>query len=551
LSWLFITYNLGKRIEPDEKPLHRIHNKNFDIFLGGNPSTCIADFDDESGFAVCGLGIDNWRILHETDWRNAIAKNEVPSDGHFIIVQWQNGEIKFRNDILGLREIFWAKLGDGFVISSRMDWVARYSNKNEIDFEKLGSLWLGPSILHWDTFVKGIHRLGPGATVEFNNSDFVHHGNDYFHRPRGQNYSVDDVIDILAAAVSAEPETLRYLSLSGGLDSRGLLALLFGSSTRWRTFSFGLGSEPDIEIVEQMSDELTFPFEFHKVEIPSSDELWDILREHSARKMLTIPISTALFLDSLNFLAGRNVITIDGGLGEILRQRVLRRLAPVPNMKLTPRIVQKLIGSEFPPIFNEDVHKSFSCGFLADIENALNMCSGMRADEIAEMWAIWFRLPNYSGFEQSRLDEFTRNFMPFVQPTVLTAGLQLSHSARRNSAVHLRAIEKFAPKLKKYKLARMGRKFPFKIGLNPYLMKMWLPFTRNRETHITNEFFRKTMNKLRERIYDILSSNDFKTVGFYDNRFIESSIEKYFAGDDTKKSILDWWLTFELWRKFI
>ena len=543
MSWMFIKYNLHSQIEPAVKPIHRISGKNFDIFLGGNRRTCVSVGNEQNGFAVCGLGIDDWHIWNENDWQKAIEKNETPSDGHFIIVQWGNDEIKFQNDVLGLRDLFWAKYGDGFIISTRMDWVMDFARKNEIDFTKLGSLWLGPSILHWDSFIKDIYRLGPGGTVKFTNSNFAHLGNKYFSRPHSQESSLDDVIDILLSAVSTEPEIPKYLSLSGGLDSRALLAFLYGTSIRWRTFSFGIGDEPDIQIVEKMSDELGFSFEFHRVEIPREDELWDILLDHSRRKMITIPISTALFLHSLNFLENLNVITIDGGLGEILRQRVLRRLAPVPNMKLTPKLVRKLIGSELPPIFNEDVRRLLERGFIADIENALERCSGMRADEIAEMWAIWFRLPNYSGFEQARLDEFTQNFMPFVQPTVMNAALRLSNKQRRKSAVHLRAIERFAPKLAKYKLSRFGRKLPFKIGVNPYLMRMYLPFSRDMQTPIMNTFFRKMMNKLQERILDILASQSFNSAGFYDHKFVKDSVDKYFAGDDSKKSTLDWWLT--------
>jgi len=546
MSWIFATIDTKPDWFPKDLPVFSIKGKKLLIITGGNPETCFYSGNEQEGFVVCGLGMDKRNILSSEDWSRLIENSQTPTDGHYVIFRWDKDKIRAENDILGLRELFWEKKGEGFVISTRLDWVAKACNKATIDFLKIGSLWLGPSLMNWESFIDDIYRLGPGGCVEYTLDAFNIDNRRKFERPAGTKVSVDDVLESLIDAISVEPETGKKLSLSGGLDSRALLAALHGTRQKWEAFTFGFHDEPDCEIVFSMAKNKKFPLDFWETEIPTGDEIWRIFCEHTARKLMTLPVSTAIALDTLEKLRGRDCITIDGGLGEILRQRVLRKLAPVPNMPLNTRIVRKLLSSPYPAIFNRDAMNQMEQGFMTDIETALEMSRGMTAGETAEMWAIWFRLPNFSGFEQARLDEITRNFMPFVQPSIINKGLLMSHSDRRNSALHLALLKRFAPELSKYRLARFGRKLPFTIGVNPYLMRMWLPFTKDCGTPIENRFFRNNIEFVKDRIFDRLSSQQFAENPIYNHEFIKFGIKNYLNGKDSAKPIIDWWLTVEL-----
>jgi len=550
VSAVLITYNTNCRYLPGKNFSHHSIGKDISIFIPQNSQNLIFSGDNDTGYLACGIGIDSGMIWRKNHWQKNLDNGILPCDGHYVIFRWRDNKLIVENDILGLRDAFWAKVDDGFIISTRLDWVAKCSGQSELNFEKLGSLWLGPSMLHWDTPVKNIHRLAPAGFVEFDGNEFHFNRKNIFSHPRQtDNISPDDVLEIMTSFLNMERSRKKYVSLSGGLDSRALLAILIGTGDNWSGLSFGLPNEPDIQIVSKMASELNFPLKLIHLQIPDENELWELFCEHSARKWITIPISVAISLNCLRFLTGCDAINIDGGLGEILRQRVLRRLAPIPNMKLSPALTKKMIRAELPSLFTPEIHSILENGYLMDIENGLDIAAGLRCEEIAEMWAIWFRLPNYSALEQARLDEFTINFMPFVQPSVLSAGLSLRNNLRRKSAVHLNAIGKFAPLLEKYRLSRFGRKLPFRVGVSPYLMRLWLPFTRNQEKVIYDNFFRKMMTTIHNRIMEQLHSPQFNDAGFYNHKLIRDSVKKYFAGDNSQRPIIDWWLTFELWRK--
>ena len=542
----------GERRPPSSggrNPVFSLRGDRFSVDVFGFPGTVYHGGGADEGFLTVGLGIQDGRFWDSARWEQAAKSGDFPPNGHYLKIRWGGRKLTIENDPLGLRDIFWARWRNGFVISSRLDWVAKISGANRVNFRVIGSLWLGPSMLNWDSPVEGVFRLGPGGKVVFDGAEFVHTRPRLYQYPRGERTTPRQTLEKLAEITTAQAELVRYLSLSGGIDSRGLLAVLMGSAAEWRAFTFGLGEEPDILIVRDMAQKLGFPLEFRQVVLEDGDRLWGLLEEHAARKWITIPVSVAPALESLGALAGRNAVNIDGGLGEVLRQRVLRRLAPFPGIKLSPPLVRKLISAPLPPIFSDEVAGVMSRGYDEDIERALDMCRGLSAGQVAEIWALWFRLPNFSGLEQARLDEFVFNFMPYVQPEVLDLGLRMPPKERRRAAVHILAMERFAPQLKKFPVARFGRILPFGVGKNPYLMRVFLPFLRDRQTPVENAFFRRMAQTLRERIYDILASRDFAEYEPYRHDFIRRAVEKYFAGDDSFKDVLVWWLTFELWRR--
>ncbi len=532
-----------------DKPAFRLSGRGFEIWAFGTDKNIRAVGDERRGALALGIGVEAGRIWQDRDWKSALLENKFPKNGHYLIIRWADGAITVENDPLGLRDLFWAKVPGGIVASSRLDRVAVASRQNRINFENIGSLWLGPSILNWESPVDGIGRLGPGGRVKFEFGEISVSRPRLFEYPHGEPATPGEVLEVLESVVLAEPDTPRYLSLSGGLDSRGLLAILLGGNRQWRALTFGYEGEPDVLIVRDIARQLGFELLWWEIDFPDGDELWTLLRRHSAMKWITIPVSVAPALETLTRLASVDAVNIDGGLGEVLRQRVLRRLAPFPGIRLSSSLVARLIANPLPRIFTDEILAIMQRGFMRDIEAGLARTRGLSAEQIAEIWALWFRLPNFSGLEQARLDEFTVNFMPYVQPEVLEAGLKMPARERRKGAVHMLAMRRFAPRLMKFPLARFGRILPFAVGKNPYLMRLALPFLPDRQTPILRWAFRKMITPLKDRIFDLINSQDFRETPYYRHGFIEGAVEKYFAGDEGQVPVLNWFLTFELWRQ--
>ena len=208
----------GKRRPPSPgggEPVLSLRGDRFSVDVFGFPGTIHHGGGADEGFLTVGLGIQDGRFWDSARWERAAKSDDFPPNGHYLKIRWGGGKLTIENDPLGLRDIFWARWRNGFVISSRLDWVAKISGANRVNFRVIGSLWLGPSMLNWDSPVEGVFRLGPGGKVVFDGAEFVHTRPRLYQYPRGERTTPRQTLEKLAEITTAQAELVRYLSLSG------------------------------------------------------------------------------------------------------------------------------------------------------------------------------------------------------------------------------------------------------------------------------------------------------------------------------------------------
>jgi hypothetical protein len=154
--------------------ISEIKKDNFKIICGGIVENLFYNFDQtEKVWIVSGIPIytkdDKPKFMQKDDLEKLLSKEELnvkDIDGHFAGGYWNNGEIVFFNDQLGLRDIYFLKLNSNYFFSTRLDWVVKFKKENEINIDGFSTNWLLPHQISFGNLIKNVTRLGPGGIIK-------------------------------------------------------------------------------------------------------------------------------------------------------------------------------------------------------------------------------------------------------------------------------------------------------------------------------------------------------------------------------------------------
>ena len=140
MSWIFgFSGNLDEQkklslssIYP--QPLIKIDEPRLFIAAGGNKFTC--SFSAENKWIVLGTGLDKgkkgFRFLLKDDWEKRVnSKMLRESEGHYVVIKWDNEKINFQSDVIGLRTIYYFRDKTGVYFSSNLEWITSVMSKVE------------------------------------------------------------------------------------------------------------------------------------------------------------------------------------------------------------------------------------------------------------------------------------------------------------------------------------------------------------------------------------------------------------------------------------
>lgn len=574
MSWLFgLT---GKTLTQDDiesarkihgDPLQSFTNeKNYYIATGGNTKTCFTSQDDvtKANFWV-GLGcvfqctFPGNRIFTQNEWE--VVSRDIDlldnSDGHYVFLLFKQNCFEIRTDKLGLRTFFWSKKGDNIIFSTRIDWITKFLNGCQIDYKQVGSRWLIFNQLSCASLVNTIYRLGPGGKLTISDKNVLC-SEQPFQPDFSKIYSYNETVEILENYLSLKlNENLKItFGLSGGLDSRVLLSLLLKSrNNNFRTHTFGNIQEPDVLIPEMMGKKEKFLSVSYNNPLPSAHELIPLLNDYISETNLIEPISTVLRLRNYTELDATKFILIDGGFGEIARRQYLNRLAIRGKKPIIDRnvdIVLTNLRNKRANIFTPEIINRMELGVRSEIEYMFNTMPNVKEiglENYLDLWAIRTRFPNFGADEQARLDSFILNFMPFAQKSFVNMVFSMPVELRTNGKFFRNLINNSYPSLTKYPLVKNNITYPFYLSTKTAWLytkiKSKLGYSYS-ENHIHT-----FLEMLRDFVFDLLLSKNTKEYSAYNYQAIITSVENYYSGNKAFSNEVNWWLTFELWRRNI
>lgn len=570
MSWIFAT--IGRSDEPEDVarldrmlPASPVQIRRPGLFVAaaGPSLTCRwgggTSADPDDGWVVVGMGLrqrDNHvEVLSESDWQRIVSVENASRydiDGHFAGLRWSSGKLVCFTDSLGLRALYVARRGDITAISTRLDWLARWSGRSDVNMVHFGSHWLTFNQIGYRSLVNGIERLGPGTEAVCTQDNIKISSTPW--SPVGTGKSVGSFQSTLSGFLAPRGvERPLSLGLSGGMDSRLLLALLNNGSRPFFAHVFGDPSDPDVRVSLDIARDLVLSHRHIRGPISSKDELPGLLRQYAGQVCATVPASTILRALGFEELNREGKLVVDGGFGEIGRRqyynRLLNRGAGVIRGKDVRRLYTCLSVNR-GNFFTEEVGELMRRGVDEDLANLFDSmpdAGDLDRGNWADLMAVRHRLPNFFGYEQARMDGIVPNYMPFAQPSFLHEVFQIPLRQRANGRLFRRTIRQTAPHLRSYPLVKGGTTYPF--GLGAVSSKLWTQARVALEGRFADPtpltFFFLVAEYLRNLVHD----HETTSCGLYDMKRVSEAVDAFYRGDTAQMAPLDWWLSFEVWRR--
>jgi asparagine synthase (glutamine-hydrolysing) len=199
--------------------------------------------------------------LYESEGVDSLAR----LDGEFslAVLDPARRAIIVATDPLGNYPLYWYARGREFVVSSDLSALLRaVPHVNRLNLEAVADYLTIGAVLEQKTLVEDVHLLEPGTVLEFRLDDGAVRLHQYldlqslFSREESSRARyLDRVQDAFTQSVSRALTDTRPvgLSLSGGLDSRTVLAAVNGHASGLRTYTLGVAGCADQAVAKRLA----------------------------------------------------------------------------------------------------------------------------------------------------------------------------------------------------------------------------------------------------------------------------------------------------------
>lgn len=506
---------------------------------------------------ISGIGIypyPNTALVSTADWNNLFLndfKKISDLNGHFVGVKIDQQNIEIVSDQVGMRSLFIIKKGTAVIFSTRIDWLLAFSEK-EINWKVVGENWLSVNAFSGKCMIDGILRIHSSAQCKIEIKSISYTPKSW--TPTPVEIDLEDYLFKLSSAIYRDSGSIS-LGLSGGLDSRLLLAILAGNSNiDYDLYTFSGLNHPDEKIARKLNSRLNKTHHFIEHEV--SEVTLESLGNVAVRSMLNSSIPEYQSFKLYDQIGKQRKKTIDGAIGEIARRRFYRIIEVRGKKALFHNDIHALSNFFYAPkagIFNEDIKTEMILGYRSQLEEVISKMPDVQSFEIGnwlDLFTIRTRLINIAGMNQELSDEYLFHLMPFVQPDFLNGVFSLPISERSNAKLFRRIIKKYIPELSKYSLVKGDNEYPF--WMNDLTSLVWMKANTKLGRFYRNQFLTDILLKNETQIRDLFSSSFFKEAGCYNLNRTHSLIHSFYNDNNYNlASELNWLLTFELFRKTI
>ena len=558
----FLIYYSKSELTGDIKKLpghSYIKVNNFSVFYKNNHQTLALNFDSDPKFIISGVGIFNSHqggLISKDEWKNILCDKNFQSkiNGHYAGCIIDDKIISCFNDILGLREVYYLITKDGFIISSRIDLFKYLIDDLEPSLNYIAGHWLTSMPLYYATPIRNVKRLTPGSMFSIDadlNTELIR------ITPNFVQGSEQEIINTLRHFTQLDyPYKTTSLGLSGGLDSRTLLAILSNSSGSKNFYAHTFGNEKlsDVKISKSIALSQKFAhsiYNKYSVDLVSTLKL---IQDYIPFTGLTVPISDLIHISYHKTISDSNKVIIDGGFGEIGRRQYLNKFIlggrKIINQKNTAGLLNN-ISLNKGSIFNSEYKSILNRSLTDSSEEVWEKMTDVPIDNIfiwLDLLSIRYRLPNVYSHGQHCLDQISIAYMPFAQKEFLEQLLLFPSQYKINGKLYKKIIKNNNPDLRNYPLVKDYIEYPYSFGTISSHVYRKLKRKFNKEI-TTDPIKYELYNGLKEYISDEIYSKSFLENEIYDHEKIKNIFEEYYSGNKEKLSELDWWLTFNEWYK--
>ncbi|NIA23814.1 MAG: hypothetical protein GWP03_06635 [Proteobacteria bacterium] len=223
---------------------------------------------------------------------------------------------------------------------------------------------------------------------------------------------------------------------------------------------------------------------------------------------------------------------------EIIRDYYKKLLYLDKISRLNPISIYKTLKTSVPPIFNDNILPDMEISAKEQIEKIYSSYKKYKyVLSIDDFVALKYHFPNKMGRDQARIDKYCISFMPFAQSELIRTLL-----FPKRKTVDENVIRYLYKPLSKFPFVKNGKLYPFNKKMR-YLIKLREKlFKKQRQEPSENTIL--LSREVKNYIFDEISSIKFKNNNILNKKLIETSINEFYKGDYSKKSILSSFLSF-------
>jgi hypothetical protein len=568
MSWLFGFYSKYKydvkqisNLHP--KPILSFEDANCYIAVGGNAKLVYTNQADSNfKFFVCGLGIspNAENLLSVKDWQQVLNNYHAGIDslnGHFCGALIRKGSVHLFTDKLGLREFHILENTEGWYFSTRLDWLLKVQ-KTEINFSEFSSRWLTMNQLSNKSVIKDFIRLNCGSKAVISKDKFEI--KKYNWLPGSlSTHPVTDFSEKLRALIllGTKSNSKISLSLSGGLDSWLIFSVLLNSRYKnWDCHTFTTDIKMDSIIAKKILTDFRIPYHEFSGDVSEEDKskLINELFEYIGSTYIRESAFVSRKLVYYNNLTNEELI-IDGAFGEIWRREFLTKFYYKGKKYVEEENYDKIysfLKSNRASLFNNETVELMQNGVVNQLKEIKKNLPSWREINWAnwlDLFAIKTKLPNYFSTEQARIDGLVTAYMPFVQIGLFDELFNLPLHQRKNYRLFKKIILANSKELGKYDLVKGNTSYPF--YLSPIPKRIYLKICSKLKPPFYSAALDQFLIKIKEFVIDSLLSNSAKTYSPYNYKEIHEKVNRYYKGETSQNTFVDWFITFEIFRQIV
>lgn len=462
--------------------------------------------------------------------------------GGFVAAEIRDKKVRLRTDLYGIRELYLYKNQDQFIVSSSLPDIISILKHNDIqlniNYSIVKEVFTYFNQLSLDSPIKELKRIS-ACDVEIDLYDLKRNFKKHDHSliseisDKSPLQLINDFFDHLNDKIS--------LALSGGLDSRFLLSILYNRNGDFNTISFGHPEHKDRIYAEKISSQLNIEH------IP----FYDVLNHKKEQNRLRSYLINNRFENDFSvfqlfkYYPKINNLVIDGCNLAALRNSYFTKL------KLFGRDQWKRTDvNSLQEYFVNKKHNIFSDNIYYLNDELINDLFNYSENKSLNNWIteISFRIKssNFFGNEQRDIDKYANSISPFLFP-VMAGSIIKSNDLKKNGYKLMRdTIKKFTPELTKIDLVKSGVLAKFNSSMISSKLKMQLSKkTRSIQNELIINDTMSQVNELLENCYE-----NSKKTGLYSDE-MNKEIELHLQNKKTKLPMIDRFLAFEIYRNLI
>lgn len=515
------------------------------------------------------------RYVHDRYVRaGASALEEL--DGTFQVSIWdkRHQRLILATDRFGLQPLYYARVRDGLVFATELKAViCNPEVKRNLDREAVADFFAYGFVLGDKSFVQDVRLLKPATILTYDHDTISERT--YWQLtypdayPQRDDAWYDELIwNALTRTIKRmiEPERHYGVALSGGLDTRWIVALLHQAAPATLAMTFGVPECDDVRLARQVVQQLGV--EHIRIELCAGDII--------AQTGEIVHITDGMYnvLEAHEFpLSQAQPDYVDTSVGGFLGGQLFGYNLTSPRTALlTPRSTpgyvyqryraKSLPDGDFERLFGQVQWAELSAAARQSLQDtAARAPSDVPANIIDFIdFTEWERRYNFVGqlLKQDCLDAR----YPFSHRHVVEAALQLPPAQRRLERAYCRAFSRYFPSLSAIPWAATmlpPSAPPLKVALHHYLRTVtqrlparWLPdrvgdlYLRKRQYC---DYPQWMAGDLGQHIKSVLLAPDSDPFELFDRTYLNELVDAQINGRRDLRFALGLLLAFSLWSR--